>query len=261
MTAQWAAALAAAVLGLLVGSFLNVVVHRVPQGASVAHPPSACPRCQTQIRPYDNIPVLSWLILRGRCRTCSAPISPRYPLVELGTAVAFGATGAYLGLDWALPAYLYAVAMGIALALIDLDVHRLPDVIVLPSYGVIVVLLALASWGNQDWGALVRAGLGCAILFGAYLLMMIVYPAGMGPGDVKLAGVLGLLLGWWGWAALAVGGFAAFFLGGAYAVALMLARRAGRKSGIPFGPWMILGAAVGVAVGEQLGRWYLDLLT
>lgn len=258
---DWLVTLGAGLLGLVVGSFLNVVVHRVPRNESVVSPPSSCPRCGSSIRPYDNVPVLSWLILRGRCRACSEPISPRYPLVEVGTAIAFAGAGAYVGLDWALPAYLYAVAVGVALTMIDLDVHRLPDVIVLPSYVVVAALLVIASWGNHDWGALVRAGLGCVILFGAYFLMMLVYPAGMGPGDVKLAGVLGLLLGWWGWAALAVGGFAAFFLGGIFAVGLMLARRAGRKSGIPFGPWMILGAAVGIAAGEQLGRWYLDLLT
>lgn len=261
MDEQVALALAAGLLGLLVGSFLNVVIHRVPRSESVAHPPSACPGCGARIRPYDNVPVVSWLVLRGRCRSCREPISIRYPLVELGTGVLFAATGAYVGLDWALPAYLYGAAIGVALTLIDLDVHRLPDRIVLPSYAVISVLLVIASWGNDDWWALARAAIGCAILFGAYLLMMIVYPAGMGPGDVKLAGVLGLLLGWWGWGALAVGGFAAFFLGGFFAVGLMLTRRATRKSGIPFGPWMILGAALGIAAGTSMLEAYLDLLT
>lgn len=257
----WAVVVGGGLLGLLVGSFLNVVIYRVPRGQSVVRPPSACPVCDARIGPYDNVPVLSWIVLGARCRSCREPISFRYPMVELATAVLFAATAAHIGISWALPAYLYGSAIGVALTMIDLDVHRLPDAIVLPAYVIVSLLLVVASWGTDDWGALARAGVGCAILFGAYLLMMIIYPGGMGPGDVKLAGVLGLLLGWWSWGALAVGGFAAFFLGGLYAVALMIFRRAGRKSGIPFGPWMILGAGIGIAAGSQLLDAYLKLFT
>jgi len=252
-----------AAVGLLIGSFLNVVVWRVPRGESIVSPPSACPRCGHRIRARDNVPVLSWLVLRGRCRDCAAPISARYPLVELATGLGFAGAAWFVGVSWVLPALLYLVAISIALALIDLDVHRLPDAIVLPSYPVALVLLALASLnpgGEADWGAYLRALIGGAAMFVVYLAMVLVYPSGMGLGDVKLAGVLGLYLGWFGWASLAVGWFAAFLLGGVFAVGLLVVGRAGRKSGIPFGPWMLLGAMVGIVFGGALGDWYSSLL-
>lgn len=250
--------------GLLIGSFLNVVVYRVPAGASLVSPPSACPRCGTPISPRDNVPVLSWALLRGRCRTCTEAISVRYPLVELGTGVLFALVAWRFPVDDApsvvvLVAYLYLAAVAVALALIDLDVHRLPDAIVLPSVVVAVVLLAVAAALGGDWGSLARAVAGGVVLFGAYLVMLVAYPAGMGLGDVKLAAVLGVYLGWLGWGVLAVGAMAAFLLGGAFAVVLVVRGRAGRGSGIPFGPWMLLGAAVGVGVGQQAWDGYLGL--
>src|SRR5690554_4155885 len=175
------------VLGLLIGSFLNVVVHRVPLGRSLVRPGSACPACGAAVRPRDNIPVLSWLVLRGRCRDCRAPISARYPLVEAGTALAFAGVFALTVLGdrpWALPAFAYLAAVSIALTLIDLDVRRLPDAIVLPSYPVMAALLTLASWQGGDWPALLRAAIGGVALFVFYFVVMIVKPGGMGFGDV-----------------------------------------------------------------------------
>ncbi|GAB7189794.1 A24 family peptidase [Kineococcus sp. NUM-3379] len=249
---------AAAVLGCLIGSFLNVVVHRVPRGESVVRPASRCPGCGSAVRRRDNVPVLSWLLLRGRCRDCAAPISARYPLVELGTGVLFAAVTWAVGPSWALPAYLYLAAIAVALALIDLDVRRLPDPIVLPSYAVAVVLLLLASAGTGDWAALGRAAVGCGVLFLVYAALW--FTGGMGLGDVKLAGVLGLYLGWWGWDALAVGGFSAFVLGGVVGAALMLRGRAGRKSRIPFGPYMLVGALAALFVAAPVAQWYLGLV-
>jgi leader peptidase (prepilin peptidase)/N-methyltransferase len=252
----------AGVLGLVIGSFLNVVVWRVPRGESVVTPPSACPRCQTRIRARDNVPVLSWLLLRGRCRDCGEAISPRYPLVELGTGALFAVLAVVLGWSWALPAVLYLAAVAVALALIDLDSKRLPDALVLPSYVVGAALLALASWnpgGESDWGALVRAAIGGVSLLLFYFAAAMAYPAGMGLGDVKLAGVLGMYLAWFGWGAFAVGAFGAFLLGGVFSVALLVTRRAGRKSGIPFGPWMLAGAFAGIAVGQMIWDAYLGL--
>ena len=253
----------ATVVGLVIGSFLNVVVWRVPRGESIVSPPSACPKCGHEIRAYDNVPVVSWLVLRAKCRDCGARISARYPAVEAGTAILFGLTAWLVlgrGQGWALPAFAYLAAIAVALSLLDVDVHRLPDSIVLPSYGAALALLAVASWnpgGTSDWPALGRAAIGAIAMFAVYFLMLLVYPAGMGFGDVKLAGVLGLFLGWVGWGALIVGWFAAFLLGGVYSVGLLLARRAQRRTGIPFGPWMLAGALVGVAAGPWLWDAYL----
>jgi len=256
--------LVALVLGLVVGSFLNVVIWRVPRGESVVSPPSACPSCGHPVRRRYNVPVLSWLALRGRCRDCANPISVRYPLVETGTALLFVGVVLRLtvveDLPWAVPAYLYLAAVGIALGFIDADTHRLPNAIVLPSYPVLAALLTLASWGSDDWPALLRAVIGAAALWLLYACLMVVKQGGMGFGDVKLAGLVGACLAWLGWGSLVVGAFAAFLFGGAMAVGLLAVGRAGRRTQIPFGPWMLVGAAVGVAVGEPVWSWYLSLM-
>ena len=248
------------VLGLLVGSFLNVVVWRVPRGESIVRPPSHCPQCERPIRPRDNVPVLSWLLLRGRCRDCAAPISGRYPAVELATAALFGALAWRFGPHAVLPAYLYLGAISVALALIDIDVHRLPNAIVLPSYAVAAVLLFVPAVVLGDWNQLVRAVLGGLALFAFYFLLVFVYPAGMGFGDVKLAGVLGIYLGWLGWGVLLVGGFLGFLLGGVVGGAMMAVRKAGRKSKIPFGPFMLAGALVAIFAGQNIFAGYLNLM-
>ena len=246
------------VLGLVIGSFLNVVIWRVPRGESVVSPPSHCPGCDEVVRPKDNVPVVSWVLLRGRCRDCDARISARYPLVELATAAVFGVLAARIGTQPELPAFLYLGAVGVALTLIDVDTQRLPNTIVLPSYAVAGVLLCIAAVLSGDWSDLLRAVLGMAALFGFYFLLALVYPAGMGFGDVKLAGVLGLYLGWLGWAELVVGGFLGFLFGGVVGVALMVAQKAGRKSKIPFGPYMLAGALAAILAGGALADLYLD---
>jgi leader peptidase (prepilin peptidase)/N-methyltransferase len=268
-----AIALVIGVVGLLIGSFLNVVVYRVPLGKSIVSPPSACPGCGTQIRPYDNIPVISWLVLRGKCRTCHEPISIRYPLVELATGILFfvvallalpavldspDVRGSIAG-ALALVAYLYLAAISVALALIDLDVRKLPNAIVLPSYIVALVLFGAASVISGDFTALIRALIAMAALAVVYFLMVLIYPGGMGMGDVKLAGVLGIYLGWAGWGPVFVGALAAFVLGGVFGIILMLVGRATRKTGIPFGPWMLVGAGLGIVFGSIAFEGYLSL--
>jgi leader peptidase (prepilin peptidase)/N-methyltransferase len=253
-------AVLAAVLGLVVGSFLNVVIWRVPRGESVVSPPSHCPACDRPVRPRDNVPVASWLLLRGRCRDCGAPISARYPAVELGTAVVFAVLAVRIGAEAALPAFLYLGAIGVALSMIDLDVKRLPNVIVLPSYVVTAALLTVAAAVDHRWDDLLRAGLAMAGLYGFYFLLALIYPAGMGFGDVKLAGVLGLYLGWLGWGEVVVGGFLGFLFGAFVGGGLMVVRRAGRKSAIPFGPFMVAGALVAILWGGALADLYLDSL-
>lgn len=249
---------AVTVLGLLIGSFLNVVIWRVPRGESVVRPPSHCPSCGAAIKPRDNIPVLSWVLLRGRCRDCSAQISGRYPAVELLTAAVFLVLALRIGLDAALPAFLYLGAAGVALALIDLDVKRLPNAIVLPSYGVALVLLGVAALVDGEWSNFLRALFGMVALFGFYFVLAFVYPSGMGFGDVKLAGVLGIYLGYLGWAEVVTGGFLGFLFGGVVGGALMMLHRAGRKSQIPFGPFMLAGALAAILAGGALADLYLD---
>lgn len=269
----WVLVAFVAVLGLVIGSFLNVVVYRVPAGMSISTPPSACPNCHQPIRTIDNIPIVSWLVLRAKCRGCGAPISSRYPLVEAGTAFFFtvvatvalsgslGAANARTSVSGALVliAFLYFAAITVALGLIDIDTHTLPNRIVLPAYLVAVVLLVAASVVDGHYEALLRAGIGMVGLWLAYAAMAFAYPGGMGFGDVKLAGVVGIFLGWAGWGSLAVGALSAFLLGGLYAVALILLRRANRKSGIPFGPWMLAGAWLGIGVGNTVFPAYLSL--
>ena len=250
-------ALLVGLLGLLIGSFLNVVVHRVPRGESVVSPPSACPRCETPIRPRDNVPVAGWVLLKGRCRDCDVAISPRYPLVEAATAGLFVVMALRIGWDPVLPAYLYLAAVGLALALIDLDCKRLPDALTLPSYPVAAVLLGAAALAGSGSGSFPRALLGGAAMYVVYFALCFAYPAGMGFGDVKLAGVLGMYTAWLGWDAWAVGLFFGFLLGGLFGIGLILANKGGRKTQVPFGPFMLLGALLAILAGPELVQAYL----
>jgi leader peptidase (prepilin peptidase) / N-methyltransferase len=247
------------VLGLAVGSFLNVVVRRVPAEESVVRPGSHCPACTAPIPARDNVPVLSWLLLRGRARCCGAAIPVRYPLVEAGTAAAFAAVAAWLGASWALPAYLVLAAASIALALIDLDTFRLPFVIVVPTFAAGVVLLGLASVLGDAPAAAGRAVLGAAGLWLLYRVLHAINPRGMGYGDVRLAGVVGLYLAWLGWDRFAVGAFLGFLVGGLFGVLLIVAGRGGLKTQIPYGPYMLAGAWLAVAVGPGIATWYLQM--
>ncbi|MCW3494791.1 prepilin peptidase [Microbacterium sp. SSM24] len=259
----------AALLGLVIGSFLNVVIYRVPAKVSLLRE-SRCPGCNSAIRPWNNVPVLSWVVLRGRCADCDEPISARYPLVEAATGAAFAlvawaslASQASVGGSWTAAAtvvtiaYLYFAAISVTLTMIDLDTRRLPNDIVLPSYIVAAVLFALASLLDADWTGLLRAAIGGLGLYAFYFVLRLIRPAGMGGGDVKLAGLVGIYLAWLGWGTLVVGAFAAFLLGGVFGIVLLITRRAGRRTAIPFGPWMLAGAWVGIFAGQTVGQWYV----
>jgi leader peptidase (prepilin peptidase)/N-methyltransferase len=252
--------LAIAVLGLAIGSFLNVVIYRVPRNESIVRPGSHCPHCSESVRGVNNIPVVGWLLLRGHCARCAGPISTRYPIVEALTAVLFVAVTSHFGFSALLPAYLYLTAIAIALAAIDFDVQRLPDSIVLPSYVVGVALLLPAGAFTDDWRAAERGLLAMTGLFAVYFALAFAYPGGMGFGDVKLAGLLGLYLGWLSWGSVVVATFGAFLFGGIAGGVLMAARRATRKSAIPFGPFMLAGAFVALFFAGTATSWYGDLL-
>jgi leader peptidase (prepilin peptidase)/N-methyltransferase len=258
-----APAAAAGLAGLAAGSFANVVIHRVPRRESVVRPGSRCPACGRPIAWHDNVPVVGWLLLRGRCRRCLAAISPRYPAVELATAVlwflvTFRLVGA--GLGWAVPAYLLLAFICVVLAVIDATTRLLPNRITYPTFPAIALLLLLASLGMGDLGRLVRALLAAAAVGAFFLALVLISPRGMGMGDVKLAPTLGLALGWLSWSAVAVGLFTAFLLGGLAGLGGILLLRLSRKALVPFGPWLVAGALLGVLAGTDVARWYAGTL-
>jgi leader peptidase (prepilin peptidase)/N-methyltransferase len=240
----------AAALGAVIGSFLNVVVYRLPREQSLVTPGSRCPSCERAIAPFDNVPVLSWLILRGRCRHCGTRISPRYPAVELTTAVAFAAVVAVRGFDDGLVIELPFVACLIALAGIDLDHKLLPNRIVYPmaAYG----LLATVVVDADDLVEHVAAGAGA---FAFLLAAVLAYPRGMGMGDVKLGGAMGLFLG-----LSTIPALLAAFLSGTIVGLAIIAREgaAARKKAVPFGVFLALGGLVGVLAGPELIELYED---
>ena len=258
-------ALTCALFGLLFGSFGNVVIHRVPQGESIVRPPSSCPGCGTQISPRDNIPVVSWLLLRGRCRHCGQPISVRYPVVELAGAILFGVVGAWIaGMAepdwWALPAYLLFAWMLLVVSVIDLQTKRIPNALTYPLTPALLVLLAIAALANSDPAALLRAVLAALGAFVFLLVLALVNPRGMGMGDVKLGGFLGLGLGYIGWGAVIVGLFGAFLLGAVVSIVLIATKLRGRKDLIPFGPYLAVGAFLAVFSGERIADAYLGTI-
>jgi len=246
-----------AVLGLAVGSFLNVVIWRVPRRESIVRPRSHCPSCGARIKPADNVPVLSWLVLRGRCRQCRARISVRYPVIEIGCAVLFGAVGARFADSAALPAYLVLAAGLLALSAIDVEHYLLPNRIVFPLAGLGAALLGLAAALDGDGDAYVRALLGGLVAYGGLFTIHLISPRGMGMGDVKLALVLGLYLAWLGWGVLALGLFLGFLSGAVVGLVLIALRLRTRKDHVPFGPFLAVGTLIAVLWGPQLLDWYL----
>ncbi len=257
-------ALVAGILGLTLGSFANVVAYRVPAGISLLRR-SRCPSCGALIELSRNIPVLSWLMLTGRCEHCQVRIPLRYPAVEALTGAAFaglvllvtdgwGLSGLAAVLVWT--AFASFVVVTSVLVQIDLATRRLPDPIVRTGYLLALVPLALAGIVDGDAASILRALAGMAAMYLAYWLIRAARPGGLGGGDVKLAGLAGIYLGWLGWGALAVGWLGGFLLGGAFAVALLATRRVTRGSALAFGPWLLAGAWVGIWFGNSVWAAY-----
>ena len=236
--------------GLIIGSFLNVVIWRLPRGESLIRPQSTCPSCGARIKPYDNIPVVSWLLLRGRCRNCGASISPRYPIVEALTGAVFVGVALTRGVEDDLAVWLPLAAVLIAVAGIDLDHRIIPNKIVVPAAVWGIAATALFRPDNLD--DCLIAG---AAAFLALFLAALAYPAGMGMGDVKLAGVMGLYLGSW----IAPAMLVAFLVGSVVGIVIVAREgRDARKKGVPFGPFLALGGIVGILAGAELVDIYVD---
>jgi leader peptidase (prepilin peptidase) / N-methyltransferase len=237
--------------GIVTGSFVGVVAHRLPRGLSIVGPRSVCDSCGAQIAAYDNVPVISWFLLRGRCRNCDARIPARYPLVELAVGVAFAATAIVLRHDPAqLALGLVFVAMLAAITLTDLERRMIPNVVLLAG-----ALAAVALVVATDPSSLPERLIAAAEAGGVLLLFALAYPRGMGMGDVKLAAVMGLYLG----SAVAPALLIAVLAGSLVGVGVMLSRGAGaRKVAVPFGPFLALGGVVALLAGDQLIDAYLN---
>jgi leader peptidase (prepilin peptidase)/N-methyltransferase len=247
------------VFGSAVGSFLNVVIYRIPAGLSLLNPPSRCPKCKTRLKPYDNVPVLGWLWLKGRCRYCRAPISPRYPLIEAFTGALFLATFWLLGLTWATASYWLLLSWLVALAFIDLDTLTLPNVLTQSGLGLgLAVKFVLPLLQGDPWPIAIQSLLGGILgaVLGIWLFDLITLFASaalgqtaMGGGDAKLAAMLGAWLGWQG---VLLSGFLACVVGavvGGGAIALKLISR---RQPMPFGPFLAIGAVITLFWGETL---------
>jgi leader peptidase (prepilin peptidase) / N-methyltransferase len=238
--------------GMILGSFATVVAHRVPRRESFVGGRSRCPHCDATIAAYDNVPVLSWLMLRGRCRSCGDPISARYPITELGMAVLFAATVLILGTDdpAELALGLVFCALLVTITLTDLDRRVIPNSVLLAGAAIGVAIVAVA-----DPGSLAERGIAAIGAGGLLFLVAFAYPRGMGMGDVKLVAVMGIYLGRAVVPAVLIG----FGVGALFGLWLMARQGAGaRKHKVPFGPFLALGGVVGLWYGDAIVNWYLE---
>lgn len=254
------------VLGASIGSFLNVVIYRIPAELSLLHPPSRCPRCQHPLKPHDNVPILGWVWLKGRCRYCRVPISPRYPLIEAITGGLFLVAFGQFGLSWFTVSIWILLSWLLALSFIDLDTLTLPNVLTQSGLVVGLVVQTIIPFLETGQGSAAIQGLMASVigaitgiwLFDSIGLLgsVLLSQTAMGGGDGKLAALLGAWLGWQG---MLLSSFLACLLGafiGGGAIALKLLSR---RDPIPFGPYLALGAVMTVFVGESLINWYLQI--
>lgn len=237
--------------GLVLGSFLNVVIYRLPRSESLARPGSHCPSCGAGIHWYDNVPVASWLILRGRCRACGQTISPRYLVVEIMTGALFGLAAWRFGLEWRLLVAWAFIAAMIAVAFIDYDRMIIPNRIVLP--GALIGLGASVALDPHGWWVYLVSSVGAATFIFALVML---WPGGMGPGDIKMSLFMGAVLG----TSVIVGLFLAFLSGSVVGVYMMVVRKRSRKTKIPFGPFLALGAVLAMFCGQAIIDSYMSVI-
>ncbi|MEW6739228.1 MAG: prepilin peptidase [Nitrospirota bacterium] len=252
-------------LGLIVGSFLNVCIYRLPRNISIIRPSSSCPACNTPIKPWDNIPVLSYIFLKGKCRKCGESISIRYPMVELLNGILYWAASNFFGYGWHLPFLFVFVSAMIVITFIDLDFQIIPDVITLPG---IVISLLSASFLLPDPFSLQPSAFSLSVvgfknsiagLFiggGLFYLIAILSRGGMGGGDIKLMAMVGAFMGW---KAVFLTTFIGSLVGSIVGIFLMVFKGKGRKTKIPFGPFLALGSIITLFFGGEILKWYFHM--
>lgn len=253
------------IFGLIVGSFLNVCIYRLPRNISIIRPSSSCPACNTPIKPWDNIPVLSYIFLKGRCRKCGERISIRYPIVELLNGILYWSVFNFFGLEWHLPFLFVFVSAMIVITFIDLDFQIIPDAITLP--GIVIGLLS-ASFLLPDPFSLQPSAFSLSFvgfknsiagLFlggGLFYLIAILSRGGMGGGDIKLMAMVGAFMGW---KAIFLTTFIGSLVGSAVGIFLMVFKGKGRKTKIPFGPFLAFGSIITLFFGGEILKWYFRM--
>jgi len=242
-----------AITGIIIGSFLNVCIFRIPKGESISYPPSHCTNCSTRIKPYDLFPVISYFILKGKCRNCKEKIFIRYPLIELATGILFFA--AYLKFDLTLDLIKFTLLSSflIVIGMIDLDTTDVYLKTILPGIVVGIVFVIIAFFSGSSYITFILGGL----LAGGIIALIIVTTHGMGWGDFEICVLSGLFLGL---KLSIVMVFFSFVLGGLIGVLLLITKKKGRKDQIPFGPFIVMGTFVAMFFGEQIINWYLNFL-
>lgn len=242
------------IFATFIGSFLNVCIYRIPREESIVFPGSHCPECGTTIKPYDLVPVLSWVFLRGKCRTCGTAISPRYPAVELLTGILIALVYMKYGLTIPFILVSFLTLHLVVMTFIDLDHQIIPDglTMLVAAGGVVNVAYGRISGSGLTIG---QAALGILIGGGFFLVIAIVSNGGMGGGDIKLMAALGL---WFGWQGILLVMFLSFIIGGVVSVGLLIARKAGRKQMVPFGPFIAIGAYLTAVYGIEIIHWYFS---
>ena len=256
MTETTLVVLVCLLVGPVIGSFLTVVAHRVPAGGSIVRPPSACDACGTRLGPRDLVPIVSWLLTRGRCRHCGTHIGPEPPLIELATTALFVAFGLRFGPSIELVAFCVLASALVALSAIDLRTQRLPREITYTTIVMSAPILAVAALAGDEPQRILGMLLGALVATGIMGLIHVAARGGMGDGDVRLAPLLGLHLGWLNPGIVPVGLFFGFLLGAVVGVAIMATHRGDRRTAVPFGPFLAAGTVLAVFVGQN----FVDLL-
>lgn len=251
-----AAALVLGLFGLIVGSFANVVIYRVPEGRSIVTPPSACPKCGARVRPLDNVPVISWVLLRGHCRDCKAPISYRYPATEALVGLLFAGTGWRFGISWTAVGEAVLVGGLVMLGLIDLDHLLLPRRVVYTTLGIVAAAFLAGAAIDNQWHRLGVAALSGLVPWALFFAINFLSPRALGFGDVRLALLMGFGLGWLGGLYALFGFLAASILGSVIGVTLIALGKAARRTPIPFGTFLATGALIAVLAGGPVVNWY-----